>query len=151
MHFFDKLEDNVRGWISKRPVLFGLVGGVAVVEFWRGIWHLTDFLLVGIGFAIEGLPSSLFSIILGSAIMLSTGLYVSLFVGDSIILSGIKKEKKFFEKTADEIREEDDRLKHIHNLLLKLESNQNEFKTHLETKHREHEVRMENLEKAKQN
>lgn len=146
MHFFDKFEDVVRGWISKRPVLFGLVGGLAVVEFWRGVWHLTDFLSEAVGLDPYGFASGMFSAVLGTVIMLSTGLYVSLFVGDSIILSGIKKEKKFFEKTADEMKEEDDRLKKIHSILMKLEDGQNELKTRLEKQQIENEARMEKLE-----
>jgi predicted amino acid-binding ACT domain protein len=146
-HFFDKLEDHVRGWISKRPVLFGMVGGIAVVEFWRGVWNLTDFVMSWLGFDEIGLVSGVFSFLLGTVIMLSTGLYVSLFVGDSIILSGIKKEKKFFEKTADELKEEDDRLGQMYKLLQKLDISHDEMKKHFEIKHREHEIRMENLEK----
>ncbi|MEI6420244.1 MAG: hypothetical protein WCO30_01295 [bacterium] len=147
VHFFDKFEDHVRSWISKRPVLFGIVGGIAVVEFWRGVWNLTDFVMSWLGFDQIGLVSGTFSFLLGTVIMLSTGLYISLFVGDSIILSGIKKEKKFFEKTAEELKEEDDRLFQMHKLLLKLDSSHDEMKKHIEIKHREHEVRMENLEK----
>ena len=35
--------------------------------------------------------------------MLSTGLFVSFFIGDRIILSGLKKEKKIAEQTETEI------------------------------------------------
>jgi hypothetical protein len=128
LHFFDKFEDHVRGWISKRPVLFGLVGGFAVVEFWRGVWHLTDYFFSINGFDPYGWVSSTFSIVVGSLIMLSTGLYVSLFVGDSIIISGIKKEKKFFEKTIDELSEDDQQLKKIENKLANIEKMLGEIK-----------------------
>jgi len=121
VHFFDKLEDYIRGWISKRPVLFGLVGGFAVVEFWRGVWHLTDFFFYSYNIDPYGWVSSVFSIVVGSLIMLSTGLYVSLFVGDSIIVSGIKKEKKFFEKTIEELSADEDKLKKIDNRLANIE------------------------------
>lgn len=121
VNFFDKLEDVVRGWISKRPILFGFVGGLAVVEFWRGVWHLTDYFSEMLGYSIESWESSLFSLALGSFIMLITGLYVSLFVGDSIIISGIKKEKKFFEKTNDEMKEEEKKIEKLESQLLRME------------------------------
>ncbi|MFZ2038554.1 MAG: hypothetical protein WAV11_01275, partial [Minisyncoccia bacterium] len=111
----------IRGWISKRPVLFGLIGGFAVVEFWRGVWHLTDYLFYINGTDPYGWVSSTFSIVIGGLIMLSTGLYVSLFVGDSIIISGIKKEKKFFEKTIDELSADDQKLRKIESQLANIE------------------------------
>jgi uncharacterized protein YneF (UPF0154 family) len=46
------------------------------------------------------------SIILGMIILLLTGLFVAVFIGDSIIMSGIKGEKKLVEKTEDELAEE---------------------------------------------
>ncbi|MEI7480412.1 MAG: hypothetical protein WCJ59_02175, partial [bacterium] len=107
VNFFDKFEDHVRGRISKRPILFAFVGGFAVVEFWRGVWHLTDFVLDKCGYTIESWESSVISIVVGSFIMLATGLYISIFVGDSVIISGIKREKKYFEKTEADFKEEE--------------------------------------------
>ena len=49
--------------------------------------------------------------------------------------------------TAAELKEKDDRLGEMHKLLLKLDGSHEEIKKHIEIKHREHEVRMENLEK----
>lgn len=70
--------------------------------FWRGIWHTADILehsspLLGHIF------SPLGCIVLSVVILLSTGLFVSVFIGDSIIMSGVKHDKKIIEKTlADE-------------------------------------------------
>lgn len=42
--------------------------------------------------------------IIGSVItLLSTGLFVSVFIGDSIIMSGIKHDKKIIEKTINDV------------------------------------------------
>ena len=38
----NKLEYRVRFWFSKRPIFYGLIGGVGVVLFWRGVWHTAD-------------------------------------------------------------------------------------------------------------
>lgn len=105
IHFFDKLEDHIRGALSRSPILYGIVGGVAVVIFWRGIWHLAD-LLEGSGGILATIFSAPVSTVLSGAVLLATGLFVSFFIGDRIILSGLKHEKKIEEKTEAEVREE---------------------------------------------
>lgn len=97
VHFFDKLEDRVRISLSHRPILYALIGGIGIVLFWKGVWELAESVpaLHGIG-----------SVLLGTFILLMTGLLVSFFIGDSIILSGFNHEKKLAEKTELEVREE---------------------------------------------
>lgn len=97
VRFFDRLEDRVRRGLSRHPVLCAFIGGVGVVLFWKGVWETAESapLLHGPG-----------SIILGGVILLVTGLLVSVFIGDSIIISGFTNEKKLAEKTAAEIEEE---------------------------------------------
>jgi len=79
---------------------------------WRGIWVIVDV------FDETGIIST----ILGFAILGSTGLLVSFFVGDQIIISGIKQEKRIDEKTEDEIMEEAVTLLHIHEDVGKIKS-----------------------------
>lgn len=115
--FFDKLEDHIRGSLSHHPFVYSLIGGTGVVLFWRGIWHAADFYqkhtyLGSIIFSDFG------SIILGALILLLTGLFVSVFIGDSIIMSGIRNDKKLIEKSEDEIELE---IKKEENMLTKLE------------------------------
>ena len=45
---------------------------------------------------------------LGLLLILPTGLFVSFFIGDNIILSGYKKQKKLVEKTEEEIEKDVD-------------------------------------------
>lgn len=97
LRFFDKLEDNVRGTLSKYPLIYSLIGGVGVVLFWKGVWETAEMFPV-----LNGPMSILVSV----SILLTTGLFVSFFVTDRIILSGIKQEKKMVEKTEAEIRAE---------------------------------------------
>ena len=103
-HFFDRLEDHVRETLSRHPILYTFIGGVAIVLFWKGVWDTADMFPVLYG------PVS---IIISVSVLLVTGLFVSFFVGDVIILSGVKKEKKIIEKTETEIRTEEIKLSEI--------------------------------------
>lgn len=96
MKFFDKLEDRVRGKLSHYPILYALVGGVGIVLFWRGVWHVADDMSLG----------SWASLIISLILLLMTGLFVSFFIGHYIIFSGLKQEKKIEEKEEEEIKME---------------------------------------------
>ena len=103
--FFDKLEDEVRGQLSLVPIIYGIIGGTAIVMFWRGVWHLADSFEQsgGIWALVFGAPVS---VVLSAIVLLLTGLFVSFFIGDRIILSGLTHEKKIEEKTESEVRAE---------------------------------------------
>lgn len=105
-YFFDKLEDRIRGKLSRHPFIYTFIGGVGVVLFWRGVWHIADTLE-----SYDGLGATVFSpfgsVILSILILLATGLFVSIFIGDSIIISGIKKDKKIIDKTIEEVEGEE--------------------------------------------
>lgn len=96
IHPFDKLEDKTRTYLSRRALIYALIGGIGVVLFWRGVWHMAD------DFGL----SSFGSIIVGLVILLATGLFVSVLIGDQVIISGLKGEKKVTEKTREEIKQE---------------------------------------------
>ncbi len=129
-NFFDKLEDKVRFKLSHYPITFAFLGGFAIVEFWRGVWHLTDYVSVRFSYDPYGWQSSLFSILLASLILLMTGLYVSLFLtSDNIIISGKKGEaKKAFEKTEEEIKEEGDKIKEMRQKMTQMSKDIEEIK-----------------------
>ncbi len=122
LHFFDKLEDKIRGRLSHYPIIYAFVGGVGIVVFWRGIWHTADFFSeiifsyqlngsINLGF----LPwwDGPLSIVIGSILLLSTGLFVSGFIGNEIIITGLKGEKKLTEKTEEEVKTETGAVKEI--------------------------------------
>lgn len=114
--FFDKLEDKVRVSLSHRSVVYAFIGGVAHVIFWRGVWHTSDFIMSGNWHLEEarGFWGWLFyepiTLIWSSAILLLTGLFVATFIGERVIMSGLKREKKVTDRTEDEIRKEEDRI-----------------------------------------
>ena len=121
--FFDKLEDSVRGWFSHYPIFYAVVGGVGVVLFWRGVWHTTDYIMFKIGTRGMALTSidlnygmwwdGPVSLILGTVILLITGVFVSNFIGNEILISGLKGGKKIAEKTEKEVETEAGELNNI--------------------------------------
>lgn len=110
--FFDKLEDRVRRRLSKYPIIYAFIGSIGIILLWRGIWVIVD------SFDETGIISML----LGFVILGSTGLLVSFFVGDQIIISGIRQEKRIDEKTEEELMEEAVTLLHIHEDVGKIKS-----------------------------
>ena len=94
--FFDKFEDKIRASLTHRPLIYAFIGSIGVVSIWRGVWVIEDSLRM----------SGLESLILGIFITVMTGLFVSFFIGDNIIISGLKKDKRIDEKTEEEIKKE---------------------------------------------
>lgn len=127
--FFDKLEDKVRGKLSHVPIIYGIIGGVAIVMFWRGIWHSAD-LLEQSGAPWAFLFNAPVSTVLSASVLLLSGLFVSFFIGDRIILSGLMHEKKIEEKTESEVRAEGIVLQDIHRKLERIEKDIEEIKQH---------------------
>src|SRR3990167_1176866 len=101
VRFFDKLEDKIRAKLSHTPIFYGFLGGIGVVLFWRGVWHIADDINL----------SSIVSIITGSIILLLTGVFVSAFVGNRLIISGLIGEKKLAERAEEEIESEETQIK----------------------------------------
>lgn len=120
--FFDRLEDRIRHRLSRKPLLYAFIGGVGLVIFWRGVWHAADYFVARIHSSsqemttdLAGLPwwDGLLSIFVGATLLLMTGAFVSSFIGNEIIISGLKGEKRIAEKTEDEIEAEAEEIKKI--------------------------------------
>lgn len=101
--FFDKLEDKVRSKLTHYPLVYAFIGSVGIVSIWRGIWHISD----------SWNMSGWLSLIIGILLTVVTGLFVSFFIGENIIISGLNKEKRIDEKTEKEIHKERNTLARI--------------------------------------
>ena len=120
-NFFDKLEDYVRINLSHTPIIYALVGAVGIILLWKGVWEVAQLIPGLYGFG---------SIVMGVIILLVSGLLVSFFIGDSIIISGFKKEKKLVERSeADILKAEHAQTKEIVAKLDHLEKDVHDLKS----------------------
>jgi Zn-dependent protease with chaperone function len=107
------------------------------VLFWRGVWHTADILQ-----AKGGILGFLFyeptSLLIVTGILLATGLFVSYFIGDAIILSGAKSQKKLADKTEKEIKEEEVSLKEIKQVVQHIEDEVHQLKKEVQHEHKDH-------------
>jgi hypothetical protein len=135
LRFFDKMEDKARGYMSRRVFVYALVGGALHVLFWRGIWHTSDFIMSGNWHLNETrnfwgwLLYEPITLIWTTSALILIGLFVSIFIGDSIIMSGIKNTKKITEKTEKEISEEENNLKSLSIKIVDMSKDIEEIKT----------------------
>lgn len=124
--YFDHLEDRVRHNLSRRPLFYALIAGIAIVMFWRGAWQIID--------TIPLLHYPVVSFVVSVIILLVTGTFVSVFIGDQILLSGLKHEKRVAEKTEKDIAEEETELTKIFQRLHIIESDIREIAELLQKK-----------------
>lgn len=144
--FFDKLEDRVRRWLSHNPLLYAFIGGVGVVIFWRGIWYTMDFVME-FYFSVLLANKSIdymtpiwwdgpLSIVIGMAMLLPTGIFISSFVGNEIIISGIKGEKKIVEKTESEVQSDTESIDFIKNEVVAISGRLKKIEDDFNNKHK---------------
>ncbi len=111
--FFDKLEDIARTKLSKHPIPYSVIGGVFVVLFWRGVWETADLIQRSGGGFLAWLFYPPVQVVISICALALTGLMVSVFIGDRILLSGLRHEKKMEENAQKLAEEEVITLKHI--------------------------------------
>ena len=137
IQYFDKLEDQIREHLSKYPIIYTIIGGTAIVLFWRGVWHTAD-ILQGYGGWLGWLFYEPINLIIVTIIMLATGLFVSYFIGDTILISGLKRQKKIADKTEKEVEEEEGKLAQIGTAIREIKKEVDEIKSNLEEEKKHH-------------
>src|SRR3989344_9701644 len=108
------IEYAVRKWFSRKPLLYGFVAGVGTVLFWRGVWHTADSIAlyafawqngnptIDLAFPLDGLMS----LLIGTLLLLISGVFVSTFLGNEITISGLRGERKLSSEIETEVRTE---------------------------------------------
>lgn len=138
INFFDKFEDRNRSQLSRFPIVYTLIGGIAIVLFWRGVWHTAD-LLQSKGGILGFIFYEPVNMVLVAIILLATGLFVSYFIGDTILISGLKQQKKIYEKTEKQVREEEATLGDIRNAIQEIKNEVDEIKDEVKHDHTNHD------------
>lgn len=131
--FFDKLEDYIRVHLSRYPIVYTMIGAVAIVLFWRGVWHTAD-ILQGQGGWLGWIFYEPTNLAITAVILLATGLFVSYFIGDSILLSGLKGEKKLAERTEKEVKEEEEKINELRSTVREMKEELDEIRDAVEHK-----------------
>ena len=117
INYFDRLEIKIRGKLSHYPILYAFIGGTGVVLFWRGVWHAADDINLG----------SIISLIIGFVILVVAGVFVTEFIGNKLIISGLVGEKKLSKTEEGQIETEESQLKNLQNTLNRVEKKLNDL------------------------
>ena len=114
--FLERTEEKSRIYLSHRPRLYALIVGIGIVLFWRGVWHSTDLVHTYLNIFQNNLTIDSFaspwwdgplSFIVGLVVLHFTGAFTSSFIGNELILSGLRGEKRLSKKTESEIKTEE--------------------------------------------
>ena len=108
-------KERIIVFLSYRPKLYAFIVGIGIVWFWRGVWHSTD--LIHTIFSSSFLPNpsvgayspwwdGLLSLFAGSVVLYFTGAFISSFIGNELILSGLRGEERLNKKTESEVKSE---------------------------------------------
>lgn len=115
MKFIHRLEERIRVLLSHHPKLYALIVGIGIVLFWRGVWHTADLTHMLWNYYQNDLTIDLvaspwwdgpWSFLVGTAMLYFTGAFTSSFIGNELILSGLRGEKKLNQKEQLEIESE---------------------------------------------
>jgi hypothetical protein len=88
--YFQKFEQKALAFFEQFPFVHALLAAIAVILFWHGMWEIVDATKINF----------IWSAVLGLLLMVGTGLFVQMFIGDTILI------KKVDKKTNKEIKDE---------------------------------------------
>jgi hypothetical protein len=106
-----KIFNKFHIFLSHHSYLYATIAGIGIVLFWRGVWHSAD----SVHLYIRNYNSSIsllehpwwdgpLSFIVGCFILYITRAFVSSFIGNELILSGLRVEKKLTEETESDVK-----------------------------------------------
>ena len=113
--FFKRTEERIRTYLSRRPKTYAVIVGIGIVLFWRGVWHTADLAHAYFNYYQRNLTIDAiqypwwdgpWSFVIGALILLFTGAFTSSFIGNELILSGLRGEKKLNQKEEHELESE---------------------------------------------
>ena len=110
-----KLFSRFHIFLSHHSYLYATIAGIGIVLFWRGVWHTTDSLHLyithyGNSLTISGADHPWWdgplSFVVGCIILYITRAFVSSFIGNELILSGLRAEKRMTRETEEDVHSE---------------------------------------------
>src|SRR5688500_12735267 len=110
-----KALSRIHIFLSHRSYLYALIVGIGIVLFWRGVWHTVDLAHVFISqyqttstIDLSGYPwwDGPLSFIVGVLILYLSRAFVSSFIGNELILSGLRTEKRLTKQTDTDLKTE---------------------------------------------
>jgi hypothetical protein len=138
-----KVERKLRSKLSHYPNLYALIAGIGIILFWRGVWHTVDLwhlYLVrdhfdSIDFATTPWWDGPMSMIAGIIILRLTGAFVSSFIGNELILSGLRGERKLTEQAEEGVQNEIRAIADIKDELMIMSKKLEELEAHAHKNH----------------
>lgn len=112
---FQKIERKTESFLSHYPKLYALIVGIAIVLFWRGVWHTADHIHLLITYFSSPSSTSLMagewwdgplSFVVGAVMLYFTGAFTSSFIGNELILSGLRGERRLEERAEADLKTE---------------------------------------------
>ena len=140
----DRVERKMIIYLSHRPKLYALVVGVGIVLFWRGVWHTADdlhrYYYLGPSAAVGDFLTSPWwdgplSLLVGIIILYFTGSFISSFIGNELILSGLRGEKRLTEKTESSVENEIRAVSDIRDAIVGIEQKITELEKKVHDRH----------------
>jgi len=112
---FKKIERKIEHFLSHYPKVYALIVGIGIVLFWRGVWHTADYAHNFFAYFASVSSTSLMdgqwwdgplSFVVGTLMLYFTGAFTSSFIGNELILSGLRGERRLEERTGEEVKSE---------------------------------------------
>jgi hypothetical protein len=72
-----------------------VISGIGIVMFYRGLWLVLDEYPFFTGWV---------TLVIATMLLMLSGVFVSQFVSNHVILSGIKRDKKMVEKVGEQLK-----------------------------------------------
>lgn len=110
-----KLFNRFHIFLSHHSYLYATIAGIGIVLFWRGVWHSADLAHLYINqYAVSSPLDSVaspwwdgpLSFVVGCIILYVTRAFVSSFIGNELILSGLRAEKRMTKETEEDVHKE---------------------------------------------
>ncbi len=97
-------------FLSHHSFLYALLAGIGIVLFWRGVWHSVDLFHIYLNNSLDlnAHPwwDGPLSFLVGCFILYITRAFVSSFIGNELILSGLRTEERMAKQTESEVKTE---------------------------------------------